>query len=154
MKKRPTNPASKLKLCNRCLGVCLILMLASGIQLEATTGRYIWSVWTHIIFGTILIALSLYHIFLHYKSGNWFSRFSKNRNITTRILWWTFLLTAISGLAATALWLNGHAHSHLGAIHGKIGFLMILVAILHVAKHLRKKSRKNNHPHGRYECPS
>lgn len=148
MKKRPTNPASKLKFCNRCLGVCLILMLASGIQLEATAGRYIWSVWTHIIFGTILIALSLYHIFLHYKSGNWFSRFSKNRNITTRILWWTFLLTAISGLAATALWLDGHAHSHLGAIHGKIGFLMIIVAILHVAKHLRKKSRKNNHPHG------
>lgn len=148
------NPASKLKLCNRCLGAVLLIMLASGIQLEATAGRYIWSVWAHIIFGTLLIALSLYHIFLHYKSSNWFSRFSKNRNITTRILWWTFLLTAISGIAATVIWLNGHLHSHLGAVHGKIGFLMVLVAILHHTKHFPKKSRKNNHPRGRYKCPS
>ncbi len=34
------NAAEKLKIYNRLLGLTLILMLASGIQLEATAGRY------------------------------------------------------------------------------------------------------------------
>lgn len=132
--------ATKLKICNRSLGFILLLMLASGIQLEATSGQYAWSVWLHIILGILLTAVSLYHIFLHYRSGNWFARFAKNRNITTRILWWVFLLTAISGIAATIIWLEGHNHSHLGAIHGKIGFLMVIVAAIHAARHIRKFS--------------
>lgn len=37
---RLTNPASRLKICNRTLGITLLLMLVSGIQLEATSGRY------------------------------------------------------------------------------------------------------------------
>ncbi len=133
------NTSQKLIFCNRWLGCILLLMLASGIQLEATSGRYIWSVWFHIILGIILTALSLYHISLHYRSGNWFSRFAKNRNTGTRILWWTFLLTAVSGVAATVIWTDGYGHSHLGAVHGKIGFLMVAVAIIHIAGHIRKK---------------
>lgn len=133
------NTSQKLRLCNRWLGCILLLMLASGIQLEATSGRYIWSVWFHIILGIILTVLSLYHISLHYRSGNWFSRFAKNRNAVTRILWWTFLLTAVSGVAATVIWADGYGHSHLGAVHGKIGFLMVVVAIIHIAGHIRKR---------------
>lgn len=133
--------ATRLKICNRSLGFILLLMLASGIQLEATSGQYAWSVWLHIILGILLTAASLYHIFLHYKSVNWFARFAKSRNFTTRILWWIFLLTAISGIAATFIWLDGHNHSHFGAIHGKIGFLMVILAIIHAARHLRKKKR-------------
>ena len=34
------NTASRLKLCNRTLGFVLLLMLVSGIQLEATSGVY------------------------------------------------------------------------------------------------------------------
>ena len=133
------NTSQKLRLCNRWLGCILLLMLASGIQLEATSGRYTWSVWFHTILGIILTALSLYHIPLHYRSGNWFSRFAKNRNAVTRILWWTFLLTAVSGVAATVIWADGYGHSHLGAVHGKIGFLMVVVAIIHIAGHIRKR---------------
>lgn len=130
--------ATKLKICNRSLGFILLLMLASGIQLEATSGQYAWAVWLHIVLGILLTAVSLYHIFLHYRSGNWFARFAKNRNITTRILWWVFLLTAISGIAATIIWLDGHNHSHFGAIHGKIGFLMVIVATIHAARHINR----------------
>lgn len=133
------NTASRLKLCNRSPGIILLLLLASGIQLEATSGRYVWSVWLHIILGVILIALSLCHIYLHYRRGNWFARFAKNRNRVTRILWWTFLLTSVSGIAATVIWLDGFEHSHLGAVHGKIGFLMVILAVIHVAAHKRKR---------------
>ena len=132
---------AKIKLCNRLFGCTLFLMLISGIQLEVTSGRNAWWVWVHIILGILLTALSLYHIFLHYRFGNWFARFAKNRNTVTRVLWWTFLLTVISGIAATIIWLIDHEHSHLGAIHGKIGFLMVVVAIAHIARHIRQRKK-------------
>lgn len=132
-------PAKRLKVCNRSLGIVLILMLISGIQLEVTSGRYVWSVWVHIVLGIILTALSLYHIRLHYKTGNWFARFVKNKNTVTRILWWVFQLTAITGIAATIEWIIGQHHSPLGGIHGKIGFLMFIVALIHVIRHIHKK---------------
>lgn len=139
-------PALRLKLCNRLLGCVLILILASGIQLEATSGIYAWSVWVHIVLGIVLIALSVYHIYLHYKWSNWFSRFSKNRNVSTRVLWWVFLLTAVSGIVATVMWFAGQSHSPVGGVHGKVGFLMIIVAIIHVAGHIRKKKQLKSRP--------
>ncbi len=137
-------PALKLKLCNRWLGCILILTLASAIQLETTSGRYVWSVWVHIALGIALTILSCYHIYLHYRCGNWFSRFARNRNTATHILWWAFLLTSVSGIAATVIWLDGHDHSHLGAVHGKIGFLMALTAIIHAIRHRKNMARKNS----------
>ncbi len=128
------NTASRLKLCNRTLGFVLLLMLVSGIQLEATSGVYTWSVWVHIILGILLTILSCYHIFLHYRRSNWFARFARNRKAVTRILWWVFLLTVVSGIVATILWLDGSLHSHFGGVHGKIGFLMVLMAVIHVAR--------------------
>lgn len=132
------NTALRLKLCNRSLAFVLILILASGIQLEATSGQYAWSVWLHIVLGILLSVLCAYHIFLHYRKSNWFARFAKNRNTVTRILWWIYLLIAMSGTAATIIWLDGNHHSHLGAVHGKIGFLMVLFATIHALKNKRK----------------
>lgn len=138
---RLNNPSSRLILCNRTLGITLLLMLASGIQLEATSGRYPCSIWVHIILGILLTVLSLYHIYLHYRKSNWFARFAKNRNTSTRILWWMFLLTAVTGIAATIDWLLHNQHTPLGGVHGKIGFLMVIVAIIHAVRHIRKKKR-------------
>lgn len=129
------NTNAKLKICNKWLGCTVILILASGIQLEATYGKYEWSVWIHIVLGIFLTVLSLCHIYFHYKLSNWFSRFAKNRNNATRILWWTFLLTVASGIAASLHWILDPTHSSLGGIHGKIGFLMVLASIIHIVKH-------------------
>ena len=144
------NTTEKLKICNRLLGLTLILMLASGIQLEATAGSYTWSVWVHFALVIILTVLSICHIYLHYRFSNWFARFAKNRNTTTRVLWWVFMLTVISGFEATAQWLVENGHSPIGGVHGKIGFLMVLVAIIHAARHIRlskqtRKSKSQNH---------
>lgn len=138
VKGKDMNTAARLKCCNRWLGCTVILMLASGIQLEVTAGQYRWSVWGHIVLGILLTALSLRHIYLHYRTGNWFSRFAKNRNTLTRILWWTFLLAATSGIIATIHWMDGYAHSPMGAVHGKVGLLMVLAAIVHAVRHVRK----------------
>lgn len=135
------NTAEKLMICNRLFGLTLILMLASGIQLEATAGRYAWLVWVHIALGIILSVLSICHIYLHYRFSNWFVRFAKNRNKVTRVLWWVFLLTAVSGIAATMQWLVENGHSPIGGVHGKIGFVMVIVAIIHAAKHIRQRKR-------------
>lgn len=135
------NTASRLKICNRSLGFVLILIIVSGIQLEATSGQYAWSMWVHIVLGILLIVFSAYHIFLHYRRSNWFARFARNRNAVTRVLWWIFLLTAATGIVATIVWLDGNLHSHLGAVHGKVGFLMALAAIVHVVKNIRRKKR-------------
>lgn len=127
--------ATKLKLCNRWLGGIIFVILLSGIQLETTSSGYVWSVWIHIILGIALTILALYHIYLHYKFTNWFSRFARNRNKATRILWWIFLLSMASGIAATVHWLTAGTHSPLGGIHGKIGFLMVAAAIVHAMRH-------------------
>lgn len=132
-------PAERLKACDKTLGIVLIVMLASGIQLEATSGRYAWSVWAHIALGIILTALSLWHIYLHYRWSDWFARFRKNRHQSTRILWWVFLLTAVTGVVATVVWLIDGSHSHIGAIHGKIGFLMVIVGVIHAVGHKRRR---------------
>ena len=116
-------------------------MLASGIQLEATAASYAWSVWVHIVLGTLLTILSICHIYYHYRFSNWFARFAKNRNTATRVLWWAFLLTVISGFAATIQWLVENGHSSIGGIHGKIGFLMVIIAIIHAAKHIRQRKQ-------------
>lgn len=137
----PKNPATRLKICNRTLGITLLLILASGIQLEATSGQYAWSVWVHIILGILLTVISLYHIYLHYRKSNWFTRFAKNRNASTRILWWVFLLTAVTGIASTISWIGHNQHTPLGGVHGKIGFLMVIIAIIHAVRHIRKKKR-------------
>lgn len=138
------NAATRLKRCNHTLCLVLILILASGIQLEVTSSQYVWSVWVHIMLGILLTVFSAYHIFLHYRRSNWFARFAKNRNVITRVLWWVYLLTAVSGIAATIIWLDGNQHSHLGAVHGKIGFLMVIIAIIHVVRNKRKKTTKRS----------
>lgn len=131
--------ALKLKVCKRSLGITLLLMLASGIQLEVTEERYAWSVWLHIVLGISLTALAFWHVSLYYKKSNWFSRFATNRKKATRILWWVFLVTAVTGIVATVVWLVGHDHSPLGAIHGKIGFVMVIAAIFHHRSYPHKK---------------
>lgn len=133
-------PAERLKACDKTLEIVLIVMLASGIQLEATSGRYAWSVWAHIALGIVLTALSVWHVYLHYRWSDWFARFRKNRNRSTRVLWWVFLLTVVTGIIATVVWLVGHDHSPIGAIHGKIGFLMILAGIIHAVRHKRRRN--------------
>lgn len=133
------NAAAKIRLCDALLGCSFLVILASGLQLEATSGRYVWSVWAHIVAGMVFVTLSYYHIFLHYRRSNWFRRFAKNKSTVTRILWWMFLLTAVSGVIATMVWIDGYCHTPMGGVHGKLGLVMTIVAVVHVVQKRRHR---------------
>lgn len=53
------------------------------------------------------------------------------------MLWWISLFTLATGLASSLDCLGSGIHGHIGAIHGKIGFLMILLVVGHIVKRMK-----------------
>ena len=133
----------KLKICDWTLAILLPIVLASSIQLEATSSSGIFPVILHIIVALPFICLIVWHIFLHFQWKKWLTKFS-NLKVPTRILWWLYILALVSGIVAFIHWLIESRHSTLGGIHGKIGFLMIALAIGHTIKRIKFFRRKNN----------
>ena len=127
---------TKLKICNWSLLPLTAAILASGIWLEVTACSGIFAVGLHIALGLLFTVMIAVHLFLHFGRSNWFVRFSKFKKPAIRILWWTALATLITGLAASVRWFISPVHTPLGGIHGKIGFLMILLTIAHTARRL------------------
>ena len=134
--------ARKLKLCNWLLLVLAPIVLASSIQLEVTGSSDPTFVFLHIIVAILFVSLAVWHIALNLKWGNWFSKISKMKRPVTKVLWWLFLLTAISAIIALTHWLQSFEHSPLGGLHGKIGMAMIAVAIGHTLKRITYYGRK------------
>lgn len=132
----------KLKICNWTLVVLAILTLVSSIQLEASGDARLVPVWFHIIIATFFSIFIIYHIELHFLWKNWFTKFSKLKSPVTRVLWWLFIFTALTGLISFCLWIGSPAHYHIGAVHGKIGFVMIAVAVGHTLKRIKFFQRK------------
>ena len=123
----------KLRVCDWLLAILLPAVLASSIQLEATSSRGILPVVIHLIVAIPFMLLILRHIYLHFGWKKWLTKFSKMK-VATRILWWLYALVFASGLAAAIHWLVTYSHAPIGGMHGKIGFAMILVAIGHTIK--------------------
>lgn len=136
------NKAMKLKLCDRSLLILTIAILISGIQLEATDSSGLSSVWIHIIVAMLFVGIAAYHVFLHFSHDNWFSRIRRQKSLPTRVLWWVSLITLITGIAATAHWLVTFRHAPIGGVHGKLGFLMILLSSAHIIKRRQFFKRK------------
>ncbi|MDD6313492.1 MAG: hypothetical protein PUA78_00530 [Porphyromonadaceae bacterium] len=55
----------------------------------------------------------------------------------TRILWWITLLTLVTVVIATGHWLTSFTHSSIGGVHGKLGFMMIILCLCHIVKRIR-----------------
>ena len=128
---------TKLKICNWSLLTLTIAILISRIQLEATHSIGLTSVWIHILIGVLFIGMVAYHVYLHFGRCNWFSKFRKQKSQVTRILWWVALVTLVSGVAAMIHWITTFTHAPIGGVHGKFGFLMIILSIGHIAKRIK-----------------
>ena len=124
----------QLKFCDWTLLFLMIVTLASSIQLEASDNRSTTFVWLHGIIASVFIGFVVYHIKLHFGWNRWFFKFSKLKSSVTRLLWWISLITIISAIVALIHWITTFTHSPIGGVHGKIGFFMILVAIIHTKK--------------------
>ena len=79
----------------------------------------------------------MWHIALNISRGNWFKRISRLRSPVTKLLGGRFLLTVASAIAALVHWIGSHEHSSIGGIHGKIGFVMLAIAIGHTFKRFK-----------------
>lgn len=133
---------TKLRICDWSLLVLTIAILISGIQLEVTHSSGLTSVCVHIITGLLFMGLAAYHVFLHFGNSNWLTKIRRQKNQLTRILWWVSLITLITGIAATVHWLVAFNHAPIGGIHGKLGFLMILLSSAHIIKRIKFFKRK------------
>lgn len=129
-------------MCNRLLLILATITLFSSIQLEITHCRDVTFVWVHIVVAMLFILGILYHIQLHFGWSGWFSKFGRQKKVVTRILWYLLLLTILSAIVAITHWLPSGIHSTAGGIHGKIGLLMLALAIAHTVKRASFFKRK------------
>lgn len=140
--------AEKLRLCDRLLLATAMIMLASSLQLEATGSDGKWWVWLHIIIGCCFFVNIIWHVQLHFGWKSWFERFYKQKSPVTRWLAVFALFTLISAIVAFIHWADSFTHSSLGGLHGKIGFIFLVIAIGHTVKRIKffRKRQKNHMP--------
>ena len=132
------------KICNWSLLVLVILMLASGIQMEASFGADFLGIpfpvymFVHVVIAIMMTAAVIWHIWLHFSWKEWVKRFSSLKRTDTKILAVVAVLVLVSGIVALLVLLfNGMQHNGLGGVHGKIGFGFIALGIYHIIKRIR-----------------
>lgn len=127
---------TKLRICDWQLLVITILMLASGIQQESW-----WLgmgfVWVHIVLGIVFFLLIGWHLQLHFQWKNWFVRLKKQKSPVTKWLAGFGVLTLLTAIVSTIHVLNTLEHTTLGGVHGKFGFVFIVLAIGHTVKRIK-----------------
>lgn len=131
------NKAQKIKICDWALLAVTPIILVSSIWLEATGSRGIVAVWLHIILGIIFFTLIGWHFYLHLGKLGWIARFKSLKSRVTKILTILAMLTLLTSIIATVHWLVSFTHSGIGGWHGKIGFLMLAIAIGHTTKRFK-----------------
>ena len=132
------------RICNWSLLVLAILMLASGIQMEASFGAdflgFSFPVYMvfHVVVALLMTAVVIWHIWLHFSWKEWVNRFKALKRVDTKILAVVTALVLVSGIAALIVLLfNGMQHGTVGGVHGKIGFGFVALGIYHVIKRIR-----------------
>lgn len=135
--------SEKLKVCDWTLVFLLPIVLASSIQLEATSSEAFFPILFHIVVAIPFMCMIVWHIYLHFNWKRWFTKFSKLK-VPTRVLWWLYALTFASGVAALIHWIINCVHTPLGGIHGKLGFLMLVFAIGHAVRRRKFLIKKSN----------
>ena len=131
------------RICNWALLVLSILMLASGIQMEASFGAdflgFSFPVYMvfHVIVALLMTTAVICHIWLHFSWKEWVKRFSALKRMDTKILAVVAVLVLVSGIVALLVLLfNGMQHNGVG-FHGKIGFGFVALGIYHIIKRIR-----------------
>ena len=132
------------RICNWSLLVFAILMLASGIQMEASFGADFLGISFpvymafHVVVALLMTAAVIWHIWLHFSWKEWVKRFNTLKRKDTKILAVVAMLVIVSGIAALLdLLFNGMHHGTVGGVHGKIGFGFVALGIYHIIRRIR-----------------
>ncbi len=137
---------SRLNVINLSLIVLLAVTTASSVILECTGGKDLPAlhsgalVLLHVAVTLALMILSYLHIKAHFgQTSQWRGRFRKTKRQNKWLLWIT-AITLLTGIAAIFTYF-AFGHTPFGAIHGKIGFIALLIMLLHLLH--RRKWLKN-----------
>lgn len=139
---------NKLKICNISLLAITPAVLATSIILEASHGAALlgmsFNVWVilHLVAVLVMTGLVCWHLRMNWgKLSGWAKKISGKASGASKALAILIALTVLTGFFAIPQWLI-HGHSTVGGIHGKIGFLFILVCLIHTIRH-RKWFRRS-----------
>ncbi|MGL4805395.1 MAG: 4Fe-4S dicluster domain-containing protein [Bacteroidales bacterium] len=114
--------------------------IGSSVILELAGGKTFMSlpfnnwVWLHLISVLLFSIIICLHIFIHWKDIRFYNW--KYKSKITKWLTYLWILTGLSGIPATILFISDHTHNPVGGIHGKFGILLILFALFHIRKRL------------------
>lgn len=132
---------NKLKICNISLLAITPAVLATSIILEASHGAALlgmsFNVWVilHLIAVLAMTGLVCWHMRMNWgKISGWAKKFTGKASGASKALAILIELTVLTGFFAIPQWLI-YGHSTVGGIHGKIGFLFILVCLIHTIRH-------------------
>lgn len=128
---------------NTALLVVALLATASSVQLELLHGRAfcgianaVW-VWIHVVLCVCFLALSAHHLCLHLRQRRRSAKGARGRLAkSSRLLAVAFLIVLLSGLLAAGHFIGG-GHTTIGGVHGKLGFVAIILLVGHVWRHFR-----------------
>ena len=134
---------TQFKICNWSLLVFAVLMLASGIQMEATAGADFLGIAFpaymvfHVVVAVLMTVAVFWHIWLHFSWKEWVKRFAALKKRDTKALAIIAALVLVTGIVALLLLLsNGMQHNGVGGVHGKIGFVFLAVGLFHIVKRI------------------
>lgn len=151
---------NRLKTCNHALLALVLPVLASSVILEASHGNPVFHLpfnfWVilHIIAVTVMSCLVIWHLRLNWgKVTEWKRKFSSKASRVSKTLCILIAATSLTGLAAIPQWLL-HGHSTLGGVHGKIGFLFLIIAIFHTHHHGKWFTKSGRHKGSRCNKPT
>ena len=132
---------NKLKICNISLLAITPAVLATSIILEASHGESVlglkFNFWViiHLVAVLVMTGLVCWHLRMNWgRISGWAKKFTGKASGASKTLAILIAFTALTGLAAIPLWMF-HGHSTVGGINGKIGFLFILVCLIHTIRH-------------------
>lgn len=141
MKHQQAKHRFEARMCVGALALTTALTLASGIGLEINGSSSAAWVWTHVAVGCIFIALIAWHIYIHFGLTDWYGRLFSRRRGTMKWMSALLALTVLTALAASAHRIATHTHSATGGIHGKVGLVFVILAIIHGLSHRRGARR-------------
>ncbi|MGL5786951.1 MAG: hypothetical protein ACRCX4_09055 [Bacteroidales bacterium] len=118
----------------------VMLEIAGGYTLLNLS--YVTLVWIHIAVTTLFLAGIVYHISLYPAFIRNRKRTSRKQRVT-KILFVLFLLTTLTGFVSMFLFMTGHDHNPFGGIHGKVGLVALVAALLHIRKRFRRRQTAN-----------
>lgn len=132
---------NKLKICNISLLAITPAVLATSIILEASHGAALLglksNVWViiHLVAVFAMTGLVCWHLRMNWgKISGWAKKITGKASGASKTLTILIALNVLTGIFAIPQWLI-HGHSPIGGVHGKIGFLFILVCLIHTIRH-------------------